>query len=150
VRRGLVDQRATGTEAARTCFLAQLAEACGNTGQLEEGLRIVVEALSVVDKNRERIDETELHRLNGGLLLSLATDNQEGADTCFRQAIDLARHQQAKSWEHRAASSLSRLWQRQGKHADARELLAPISGWFTEGVDTADLQEAKALLDELS
>jgi predicted ATPase len=149
VRRGLVDHRATGTEATRTCFLAQLAEACGKAGPLDEGLHRVVEALSVVDKSRERVDAAEWHRLNAGLLLSLAADNQEEADTCLRQALDLARHQQAKSWEHRAASSLSRLWQRQGKRADARELLAPIYGWFTEGVDTADLHEAKAILEEL-
>ena len=77
------------------------------------------------------------------------TDKVEG-ETCFRQALDIARGQQAKSLELRAATSLSRLWQRQGKRAEAHELLAPIYGWFTEGFDTADLQEAKALLEELS
>jgi TOMM system kinase/cyclase fusion protein len=149
MRQGLVAHRATGTEAARTYFLAQLAEACGKAGQFKEALHILVEALSMVVKNGERVYEAELHRLKGELLLSLSTDNQDAAETCFHQALDIARYQQAKSWELRAAMSLSRLWQRQGRRDEACELLAPVYGWFTEGFETADLQEAKALLAEL-
>jgi predicted ATPase len=92
----------------------------------------------------------ELYRLKGELLLGQALPDADQAETCFRRALDVTRHQQAKSWELRAAMSLSRLWQRQGKRADARELLAPLYGWFTEGFDTADLQEAKALLEALA
>ena len=90
------------------------------------------------------------YRLTGDLLLRQAVPDEHQAETCFHQALDIARRRQAKSWELRAAMSLSRLWQRQGKRAAARELLAPIYGWFTEGFDTADLQDARALLDELA
>ena len=89
-----------------------------------------------------------MHRLKGELLLQ-RTSLTEEVEACFQQALDIARRQQAKSLELRAAMSLARLWQRQGKRAAARELLAPIYGWFTEGFDTADLQEARALLEEL-
>jgi predicted ATPase len=91
----------------------------------------------------------ELHRLKGELLLRRAGPTEE-AEACFRQALDTARHQQAKSLELRAVTSLSRLWQQQGKRAEAHDLLAPVYGWFTEGFDTIDLQEAKALLDALA
>jgi predicted ATPase len=88
--------------------------------------------------------------LEGALLLRQAIPDVAQAETCFQQALDVARRQQAKSWELRAAIILSRLWQQQGKHDEARELLTSIYGWFTEGFDTADLQEAKAFLDEWS
>jgi len=104
----------------------------------------------MVGKTGERFWEAELHRLKGELLLVLSTDNTTEAEACFHQALDIARRQEAKSLELRAAISLSRLWQQQGKCAAACALLAPIYGWFTEGFDTVDLQEAKALLDELS
>jgi predicted ATPase len=94
-----------------------------------------------------------LYRLQGELLLHRSAGPQERgseSEACFQQALAIARRQQAKSWELRAAMSLSRLWQQQGKQAEARALLAPIYGWFTEGFDTADLQEAKALLEELA
>ena len=94
--------------------------------------------------------EAELHRLKGALLLQGTEAQQEEAEACFQQAIDVARRQQAKSLELRAAMSLARLWQQQGKRADARALLAEVYGWFTEGFNTADLQEAKALLTALS
>ncbi len=90
-----------------------------------------------------------MHRCRGELLLALSVDAHSEAETCFRQALDVARSQQAKSLELRAAMCLSRLWQQQEKQAKARELLGPIYGWFTEGFDTADLKEAKGLLDEL-
>ena len=98
----------------------------------------------------ERYYEAELYRLKGELLLQQAAGSGERRKPVFSQALDIARRQQAKSLELRAAMSLSRLWQRQGKRDEARELLAPIYGWFTEGFDTADLQEAKALLKALS
>ena len=103
-----------------------------------------------MDTTGGRQTEAELHRLHGELLLRQAVPDAPAAEACFQQALDIARRQQAKSWELRATVSLSRLWQQQGKRAAARELLAPVYGWFTEGFDTADLQDAKALLDALS
>jgi predicted ATPase len=121
----------------------------GAWGQPAEGLPLLEEALVAVHSTGERFYEAELHRLKGELLL-LATDKEAEAEACFQQALAIARHQQAKSWELRAAMSLSRLWQQQGKRTAARELLAPVYGWFTEGFDTADLHEAKALLETLA
>jgi predicted ATPase len=106
--------------------------------------------LAVADDTGERRWDAELYRLKGEVLLARATEQHTEAETCFRQALDIARRRQAKSWELRAAMSLSRLWQRQGKRAEARQLLAEIYGWFTEGFDTKDLQEAKALLEALA
>jgi predicted ATPase len=117
--------------------------------QPEEGLTVLTEALALVEKNDERWYEAELHRLKGELLLQLSLDNHADAETCFQQAISIAQNQSAKSWELRAATSLATLWKQQGKRQDAYELLAPVYGWFTEGFDTADLKDAKALLDEL-
>ena len=96
-----------------------------------------------------RFYAAELYRLQGALLLRQAVPDAPQAEECFRQALDVARRQGARSWELRVATSLSRLWQQQGKRAEAYTLLAPIYGWFTEGFDTADLQEAKALLERL-
>jgi predicted ATPase len=127
-----------------------LAEACGKAGQAGEGLTLLAEALAAVANTGERLYEAELYRLKGELLLRPAAADAPQAETCFQQALDVARRQQAKSLELRAALSLSRLWQQQGKRAAARQLLAAVYGWFTEGFDTADLQEARALLEELS
>jgi predicted ATPase len=102
----------------------------------------------MVDTTGGRRPEAELHRLHGELLLRQANPEAQAAEACFQQALTAARHQQARSYELRAAMSLSRLWQQQGKRNEARQLLAPIYGWFTEGFDTADLQEAKALLTD--
>src|SRR6266849_4814207 len=113
-----------------------LAEAHGMQGEPEEGLRVLTEALTLVDQTRERWCEAELYRLNGALLLQQHSDNQAEAESCFHQALAIARNQQATSLELRAATSLSRLWQQQGKHQDAHDLLAPVYGWFTEGFDT--------------
>jgi predicted ATPase len=118
-------------------------------GQTATGLEALAEALATVVNSRVRWWEAELHRLKGKLLLVLSTDNTPEAEACFHQALDIARRQAAKSLELRAATSLSRMWQQQGKRAEAYELLAPIYNWFTEGFGTADLQEAKALLAEL-
>jgi predicted ATPase len=117
---------------------------------VEDGLQALAEAHTLVEQHDERWWEAEVCRLRGVLLLRQPGTPQEEAETCFRQALDVARRQEAKSLELRAAMSLARLWQQQGKRNDARALLAPIYGWFTEGFDTADLQEAKALLEELS
>jgi predicted ATPase len=94
--------------------------------------------------------EAELHRVKGDLLLALTTSDQAGAETAFRDALELARRQSGKLWELRAATSLARLWQQHGREKEARELLAPVYDWFTEGFDTSNLKEAKALLDELT
>jgi predicted ATPase len=150
IQQGISAWQATGAEIGLTYYLMMLAEAYEKGGRTAEGLRVLAEALTLVDKNGERWREAELHRLKGELLLALPTDRQAEAEACFQQALAVARRQQAKSSELRAAMSLCRLWQRQGKCIDARELLAPIYGWFTEGFDTADLQEAKALLETLS
>jgi predicted ATPase len=108
------------------------------------------EALAVVHNTGRRFYEAELYRLKGELLLARSAAHRAEAEACFQRALDMARRQQAKSLELRAAMSLSRLWQQQGKRTEAYELLAPIYGWFTEGFDTADLQEAKALLETLA
>jgi predicted ATPase len=150
MRQGLAALRATGGELRRPQFLALLAEAYGERGQSEEGLNVLVEALAAVEKTGERYYEAELYRLRGELLLKRSGADEQRVETCFSQALATARLQQAKSLELRAAMSLSRLWQQQGKRAEAHTLLAPIYGWFTEGFDTADLQEAKALLEALT
>jgi predicted ATPase len=147
---GLDAYRATGAEFQRPHFLSLLAEVHESLGQPEAGLTALREALTLVEKTGERYYEAELHRLTGELLLQQATPEVSHAETCFQQALDIARGQQAKSLELRAAMSLARLWQQQGKRDEARTLLAPIYGWFTEGFDTADLQEARALLEELA
>jgi len=131
-------------------FFAVLAEAYGKAGQAEAGLRLLAEALAHVDHTGERHFEAEVYRIKGELLLQQAIPDTPQAEACFLQALAVAQRQQTKSYELRAAVSLSRLWQRQGKHVEARQLLAEVYGWFTEGFDTVDLQEARALLEELS
>jgi DNA-binding winged helix-turn-helix (wHTH) protein/predicted ATPase len=161
IHQGLAAFQAIGAELGRSAFLALLAEAYGEIGQAEEGLRVLAEALAVTDKNSERLYEAEIHRLKGELSLQLrqvrtsqskskVTNPQSEAEVCFHKAIETARRQQAKALELRAVMSLARLWQRQGKKAAARRMLEEIYGWFTEGFDTADLKEAKDLLGELS
>ncbi len=128
---------------------AFLADAYRQAGQAVVGLPVLTKALSLADQTGECDYEAELHRLKGELLRSLAFSNDSETETCFHRALDIARHQHAKSWELRAATSLARLWQSWDKRQDAYDLLAPVYEWFTEGFDTADLQEAKALLEEL-
>jgi predicted ATPase len=117
--------QATGGEVRRPLFLALLAEAYGGIGQIEEGLQVLAEALAAVEHTGGRFYGAELRRLQGELLRARAAEPDPDAEACFQQALAVARHQQAKSWELRAAMSLSRLWQQQGKRAEARELLAP-------------------------
>ena len=173
VRQGLAALRATRTEATRSYFLALLAEVYGKVGQTEEGLSVLAEALAMVHKTGERFYEAELYRLKGELSLQSrqvkdksgvrspkseitspqhpapSTQAEAEAEACFLKAIEIARRQQAKSLELRSVMSLARLWQSQGKKEEAHNMLAEIYGWFTEGFDTKDLQEAKALLAEL-
>jgi class 3 adenylate cyclase/tetratricopeptide (TPR) repeat protein len=128
-------------------FCACLAEAYGRIGQVEEGLALLVDALAHIHTRGRRITESRLYRAQGELLLALHAEQQQAdAERCFHHALAVARQQQARALELRAVLSLSRLWQCQGKRAAARQLLAEMYGWFTEGFDTADLQEAKALL----
>jgi len=159
MRQGLTAfYEATGAAIWRPCFLALLAEGYGQVGAVDEGLRVLAEALAVVQQTGEREWEAELHRLKGELMLQASRQPPEPgggmahaaeAEACFHQALAVARRQQAKALELRAATSLARLWQQQGKRDEAHGLLAPIYGWFTEGFDTTDLQEAKVLLDAL-
>jgi predicted ATPase len=154
MRQGLAASRITGTETERPYFPALLAEVYGIAEQAEEGLKVLAKTLVVMDKGAERSWEAELYRLKGELLLTRSAGTDEGeVEQHFYKAIDVARQQSAKSLELRAVMSLSRLWHSQGsagKKDEARQMLAEIYGWFTEGFDTADLKEAKTLLEELS
>jgi predicted ATPase len=146
MRQGLDVCRTTGTGVLQAWPLALLAEAYGKMGQVEEGLATLAEALEGIHRTGERWYEAELYRLKGTLTLqskvpSLKSQVEEEAEACFHKAIEIARHQQAKSLELRAVMSLARLWQQQGKRDEARQMLAEIYGWFTEGFDTKDLQE---------
>jgi predicted ATPase len=149
IRQGLVAWQAMGEALLQPRGRTLLAEIYGKVGQPEAGLTVLAEGLAEMHNTGLCYYEAELYRLRGVLLLQAAGSGDE-AEPCFHQALDVARRQQAKSLELRAAMSLARLWQRQGKHAEAHELLAPVYGWFTEGFDTADLREAKGLLDALS
>jgi predicted ATPase len=150
LRQGLTAWLATGSEAHHSYSLALLAEALGRDGQIEEGLGVLADALALMHRTGEAFHGAELHRLRGEFLLwQGATEVAcREAEACFRRALTLARRQQAKSLELRAAMSLSRLYRRQGRLAEVRPLLAETYGWFTEGFDTLDLQEAKGLLEE--
>jgi len=149
MHQGLTTLQATGGGLRMPYYLALLAGAEGEVGQAEAGLHLLVEASSHLDKTQDRWVEAALYRLRGDLLLAVSPDNHLAAEACFHQALDIARHQQAKSLELRAAVSLARLWQSQGKCQEAYDLLSPVYEWFAEGFDTADLQEAKTLLQEL-
>jgi predicted ATPase/class 3 adenylate cyclase len=147
---GLATHQATGAELVRPYLLPLLAEMYGHWRQAEEGLPVLTEALAAAHNTGEHWWEAELYRLQGELLWARSVEHHTAAETCFQQALAIARQQQTRSLELRAALSMSRLWQQQGKRAEAQQLLADIYAWFTEGFDTADLQEAKALLGELS
>jgi predicted ATPase len=154
IRQGMAAYQTIGTKLGQLDHFALLAEAYGKGGQVEEGLTVLAETLAIVSKTGERWYEAELHRLKGTLTLQSKVQGRKSkvekeAEECFLKAIKVARRQQAKSLELRAVMSLSRLWQKQGKSAEARRMLAEVYGWFTEGFDTKDLQEARALLEEL-
>jgi predicted ATPase len=173
MRQGLAVFRSMGTNPGWAYWLALLAEAYGKVGQAEEGLPILAEALAFVSESEEHLYEAELYRLKGELTLQQERQKAKGknqkakgpkpksqslnpdshaepeAEAYFLKAIEVARQQQAKSLELRATISLVRLWQQQGKQHEARNMLSGIYNWFTEGLDTKDLQEAKALIEEL-
>jgi class 3 adenylate cyclase/predicted ATPase len=158
MQEGLAAQRATGSEVVHPYFLALQAEIYGKMGQLEEGLAALAEASAMVQRTGEQWYEAELYRIKGELLLAQEglrlqaeglREKTEEAEACFLKAIAIAQKQEAKSLELRAVMSLVRLWQQQGKQTEAHQMLSEIYGWFTEGFDTKDLKEAKALLEEL-
>ena len=149
LQEGLAAIRATGAKLGRPYFLCFLAEACMETGRLDDGLSALTEALAVADQHEARAFESETYRLKGELLLKQDDSNVTEAQSCFERAVDIARKQSAKSLELRATMSLGRSLAKQGRREEARTMLAEIYGWFTEGFDTADLKNAKVLLDEL-
>jgi predicted ATPase len=131
-------------------YLSYLTIAYAELGQFDEAWRCIGEALTAMETTRERWFEAEINRIAGEIALMIPEPNTAKAEAYFERALALARAQQAKSWELRAAMSMARLWRDQGKRDEARDLLAPVYGWFTEGSDTLDLKEAKALLHELA
>jgi predicted ATPase len=148
IRQGLAATQATGAKLFGPYFSALLAEACGEAGQAEEGLAVLAEAFDLASRTGCASIESRLHLLKGELLL--LQSSSEAAIQCFRYAIEIARRQSARSWELRATMSLARLLRDTGRRDEARTMLAEIYNWFTEGFNTADLIEAKRLLDELS
>ena len=148
LRSGSTAYRATGAEAWTSYHIALLAGACEIAGQVEEGVTLLDDALQIVERTGERWFAAELNRHKGQLLLRQG--HSEAAEELYRKALSIAEEQEAKLWELRAAVSLARLRRDQGRRAEARDLLAPVYGWFTEGFDTPDLKEAKALLSQLS
>jgi len=149
-RAGISAWRSTGATTWLPPYLSYLAKAYAELGRFEEARRTIIEAMTVTEATKERWCEAEVHRTAGEIALMSPQPNLAQAKAFFEQALTIARQQQAKSWELRVAMSMARLWQDQGKPQQAREMLAPIYGWFTEGFDTLDLKEAKALLDKLT
>jgi predicted ATPase len=156
IRQGLATWRSIGVELGITWFHAVLVESFKKEGRIEDGMAFLSFTLETMRNNEERLYEAELYRLKGELMLAqssvqrLASSVQKEAEECFLKAIEIAQKQQAKSLELRASTSLARLWQQQGKKSEAHNLLSDVYKWFTEGFDTKDLQDAKALLEELS
>jgi predicted ATPase len=153
LREGLAVLRAAGAKLWVPLFLGALAQGYAQDGQVEEGLKVIAEALAMVEKNEERWAEAELYRIKGELTLRSKVQGLksklEEAEGCFLTAIEISRRQQAKSLELRATTSLARLWQQQDKQAEAHQMLSTIYDWFTEGFATKDLQEARALREDL-
>jgi predicted ATPase len=154
VHAGLDAQFATGAILFRPWYFYYLAEAYGTAGRFEEALDAIAEAVAILERTGERQHEAELYRLKGELTLRGSSAEaspavEKEAEECFRKSIEIARQQEARSFELRAVTSLSRLWKLHGKNAEARQRLVEIYGWFSEGFDTANLKEARALLEEL-
>jgi predicted ATPase len=147
---GITALRSTGATIFVPLYLSHLTRAYAELGQVDDAWCCIGEAITTIETTKERWMEAEVHRTAGEIALLSANRDAAKAEARFEGALDVARQQLAKSWELRAAMSLARLWRDQGKVQQARELLAPVYGWFTEGFDTRDLKEAKALLDELS
>ena len=150
IREGIEGWKATGAKLSEPSYLGNLATAYGRAGRYDEGLELTIKAMANLAKTEQRIHEAELYLTKGYLLLHKSPDDTSEAEVSFQDALTAARHQQAKSLELRAATSLARLWRQQGKTTEAHDLLAPVYNWFTEGFDTPDLKDAKALLDELA
>ena len=147
---GLIAWRSAGATVRVPEYGSYLASAYADIGLFDDAWRCVGDAIAAMEKTKERWFEAEVHRLAGEIVLKSPQSDSAKAQSYFERALAVARQQQAKSWELRAAMSLARLWRDQGKVQQARELLAPVYGWFTQGFDTLDLKEAKALLDELN
>jgi predicted ATPase len=146
---GIAAWRSTGATAYLPSYLSYLAHAYAELGHLDDAWRCASEAMTAVETTKEEWYVAEINRIAGEIALKSPEANVAKAEAYFDRALAIARQQQAKSWELRAAMSMARLWRDQGKREEARDLLAPVYGWFTEGFDTLDLKEAKALLDEL-
>jgi predicted ATPase len=142
--------RSTGSSVSISFFLSVLGKANAGLGQLDKAWRCIDEATAVVEATGERWNESDIHRTAGEIALMSSEPDAAKAQTHFERALEIARAQQTRSWELRAATSLARLWRDQGRRAEAHDLLAPVYGWFTEGFDTRDLKEARALLEELA
>ena len=147
---GITAMRSTGATAFIPLYLPYLAMAYAELGQFDDAWRCIDEAMTAVETTKEKWCEAEVHRVAGEITLKSPEPDTAKAEACFERALAVARGQQAKSWELRATTSLARLWRDQGKRDEARALLAPAYGWFTEGFDTLDLKEAKTLLDGLN
>jgi predicted ATPase len=146
---GMTSLRSTGAALYVPWHLWHLAMAYAELGQLDDARRCIDDAMDKVERSNEKWCEAEVNRIAGEIALKSLAPDPEKAEAYFDRALAVARQQQAKSWELRVAMSMARLWCSQGKPQQARDLLAPVYGWFTEGFDTCDLKEAKALLDEL-
>jgi predicted ATPase len=149
INSGICSLRSTGATIAEPFYLSHLATAYSELGQLADAWQCIDDAIDKLERSKEKWCEAEVHRIAGEIALKSPQPDAAKAETFFERALTVARQQQTKSWELRAAMSMARLWRDQGKRDEARELLAPVYGWFTEGFDTIDLKEAKALLDEL-
>jgi predicted ATPase len=150
MRKAMADWAATAAVLYRPIFLAFIAEACWHLGRLDEASAAVAEATTIIKETGERLYEAEVLRLRGELALARSPADPVAAEAAFRVALEVARHQDARSWELRATTSLARLWQRRGKREEARQILADAYAWFTEGHETPDLHDARALLGELA
>ena len=150
IKAGITAWQSTGPTFWTPWYLSNLAGAHAQLGEVNEAERYIGEAMTTLKTGKENWCDAEVNRTAGEIALLAPTPDTAKGEMYFNRALDVARQQQAKSWELRAAMSMARLWRDQGKRDEARDLLAPIYGWFTEGFDTRDLKEAKALLDELS
>jgi predicted ATPase len=146
---GLTEWRSTGSTLLMPFNLSCLARAYAELGKFDDAWRCIGEAMKTIETTQERLWQAEIHRMAGEIALLAPEPDAAKAEAYFERALAVARGQQAKSWELRAAMRMARLWRDQGKWDEARDLLAPIYGWFTDGFDTLDLREAKALLGEL-
>jgi predicted ATPase len=147
---GITAMQSTGTSMWMPVWLSHLAAAKGQVGEFEDATRFITEAAIAMEATNERWYEAEVSRIAGEIALLSSEPNPSKAEASFTRALAVARQQQARSWELRAATSMARLWRDQEKRESARELLTPVHGWFTQGFDTFDLVQAKALLDDLA